>query len=248
MESYNENRNKVIAWTILAILSLVLGLVNLCVGCSNIGKNFTADSESESVSDQTRSASSTSYSTTTNNSYFSSTPDSASENDEYIFTYTNEETRGTTEYNEPIDTYEQPYTEDVSYDPTNAADMIWQPVSTAINMFGDGYSEEVLDDGEFVLIYGDYDLMVWYNSDQRITGLRLTRNNPYLNAVNSYDLTSNMSINELYVYGVLCEGDDNYYVYFTDPNDNEIFVRYYYSFSSDSWDTICDFVEVTLDY
>lgn len=155
MESYNENRNKVIAWTILAILSLVLGLVNLCVGCSNIGKNFTADSESESVSDQTRSASSTSYSTTTSNSYFSSTPDLGSENDEYIFTYTNEETRSTTEYNEPIDTYEQPYTEDFSYDPTNAADMIWQPVSTAINMFGDGYSEEVLDDGDFVLIYGN---------------------------------------------------------------------------------------------
>lgn len=126
--------------------------------------------------------------------------------------------------------------------------MIWQPVSTAINMFGDGYSEEVLDDGDFVLIYGDYDLLVWYNSEQRITGLRLARNNPYLNAVNSYDLTSNMSINELYVYGVLCEGDDDYYVCFTDPNDNEIFVRYYYSFSSDSWDTICDFVEVTLDY
>ena len=184
----------------------------------------------------------------TSNSYFSSTPDSGSENDEYIFTYTNKETGSTTEYNEPIDTYEQPYTEDFSYDPTNAADMIWQPVSTAINMFGDGYSEEVLDDGDFVLIYGDYDLLVWYNSEQRITGLRLTRNNPYLNAANSYDLTSNMSINELYVYGDLCEGDDDYYVYFTDPNDNEIFVRYYYSFSSDSWDTICDFVEVTLDY
>lgn len=246
MESYKKSRNKAIACTIMAILLLALGLVNLCVGCSNINKGRSSDSES--VNNPPKSASSTSYSTTTNNSYFSSTPDSASENDEYIFTYTNEETRSTTEYNEPIDTYEQPYTEDVSYDPTNAADMIWQPVSTAINMFGDGYSEEVLDDGEFVLIYGDYDLLVWYNSDQRITGLRLTRNNPYLNAVNSYDLTSNMSTNELYVYGVLCEGDDDYYVYFTDPNDNEIFVRYYYSFSSDSWDTICDFVEVTLDY
>lgn len=46
MESYKKSRNKAIACTIMAILLLALGLVNLCVGCSNINKGRSSDSES----------------------------------------------------------------------------------------------------------------------------------------------------------------------------------------------------------
>ena len=59
MESYKKRRNKAIACTIMAILLLALGLVNLCVGCSNINKGRSSDSES--VNNPPKSASSTSY-------------------------------------------------------------------------------------------------------------------------------------------------------------------------------------------